>query len=138
MIMKKKVLVVDDTRTVRFFLEQVLVSAGFDVTCADDGFMALHCIRKCVPDLIMMDIEMPRMNGIECTREIKKRCKNIKIIMVTSRRERDKVSGAFEAGCDGYVTKPIDKQELLDKIEFFLKTSGARSDAAKTIKKFTP
>jgi CheY-like chemotaxis protein len=73
-------------------------------------------------DLILLDIIMPEMDGIEMCRKIKgdPTTKEIPIIMVTTKGEPDKVEQAFLAGCDDYVTKPIDKVELIDKVKKYL------------------
>lgn len=121
-----KILIVDDSATVRAAEHQILTGAGFEVVSATNGLEALRCIRDEEPDLALLDVQMPMMDGIECCSEIKNRHKNVKVIMVTSGRDRKTVSAAFAAGCDGYVTKPIDSEELLAKIDLLVVLSGAK------------
>jgi CheY-like chemotaxis protein len=116
--MKIKVLIVDDARTIRFHERGLLEEMGYEVDEATDGFNALEKIKNAKPDLMLMDIMMPNMNGIECCRRIKSDpdLKEIKIIIVTSENEYGRVKEAFRAGCDDYISKPIDKVEITRKI----------------------
>jgi CheY-like chemotaxis protein len=121
--MSGKILVVDDTETVRLYEQMLLTGQGYDVDMAADGVDALERIAKQRPDLVLLDIMMPRMDGIECCRRIKEnaKTKEIKVIMVTTKSEYGKVKEAFVAGCDDYITKPIDKSEMFTKIKDLLK-----------------
>ena len=116
--MKIKVLIVDDTTTTRMHERLLLVDLGFEIDEARDGIEAMKKVSVDRPDLVLMDIEMPKMDGIECCRMIKqdKRFRETKVIMVSSKDEFSKIDEAFKAGCDDYVTKPIDRAELLEKI----------------------
>ena len=84
---------------------------------------ALEKIAKAKPDLVLLDVMMPRMDGIECCSMIKNdpSTKDVKVVMVTTKSEYAKVKEAFAAGCDDYVTKPINKDELVTKVEELLK-----------------
>lgn len=82
----------------------------------NDGKEAVDFVQKMTPDIILMDIEMPAMNGIDATKEIKKNKKQIPIIMLTSHSEKEKVFGAFSSGANGYCIKDIDMQELIGVI----------------------
>ena len=121
--MSKKVLVVDDTETIRRYEEMILSREGYDVEMAADGIEALAKIRAHQPDVVFLDIMMPRMDGIECCRQIKTddATKEIKVVMVTTKSEYEKVKEAFEAGCDDYITKPIDRNELITKANDLMK-----------------
>jgi PleD family two-component response regulator len=116
--MKMKVLVVDDTRTARFREKMLMEELGCEVEEAGDGVEALLKIEADVPHIVLLDIMMPDMCGIECCREIKRRFhpSGIKVIMVTAEEDYEKIDSAFKAGCDDYVIKPIDREELLEKV----------------------
>ncbi|MDD5310114.1 MAG: response regulator [Deltaproteobacteria bacterium] len=123
--MKQKILVVDDTETMRHFQRLFLEAQGYEVALAEDGIDALDKIPAFGPDLILMDCTMPRMDGLECCRRIKADgvLREVKVIMVTSKSEYDHIRDAFAAGCDDYVTKPVDRTELLLKTRDLLKFS---------------
>ena len=116
--MKKKVLLVDDTKTVIMSEKMMLMGQGFEVDIAGNGLEAIDKVASFNPDVILMDIMMPQLNGIEACQRIKSNpeTKDIPIIMVTTKGEREKVEAAFAAGCNDYVTKPINKLQLLTKI----------------------
>jgi CheY-like chemotaxis protein len=126
--MANKVLIVDDTETMRLYEQMLLTGQGYDIETATDGVEALAAVQSFRPDLVLLDIMMPRMDGIECCRRIKSSedTKDIKVIMVTTKSEYERVKEAFAAGCDDYVTKPIDKAELLTKIKDLLRFMDLR------------
>ncbi|WP_085317666.1 response regulator transcription factor [Derxia lacustris] len=114
----KKVLVVDDSPTERFFLADLLTKAGFVVTTADSGEEAVAKTHEQRPDLILMDVVMPGANGFQITRQISRDpdVGHIPVIMCTSKsQETDKIWG-MRQGARDYVTKPINADELLSKI----------------------
>ena len=117
--MTLQVLIVDDTRTIRYQLKELLAGRGFDVYEACDGVEALEKIQANKPHILLMDIMMPNMDGIECCRRIKSnpRLKDIKVVMVTTKGEYAKVNEAFKAGCDDYITKPIQPTEFGSKVD---------------------
>lgn len=114
---KKKILLVDDSRT-SIFLERMILKDSYDIVTAMDGEEAVRTAESERPDLILMDVVMPRMTGFEAVREIRSRpgTGGIPIIMVTTRSEARNVETGFESGCTDYVTKPIDADELLFKV----------------------
>ena len=116
--MRIKTLVVDDMRTIRFYERKLLEEMGYEVEEAEDGFEAISKMRIVKPHLVLLDIVMPRMNGIECCRRIKTEpaLSSIKVIMVSSKNEYAGVDEAFKAGCDDYVIKPIQQGELIRKL----------------------
>jgi len=127
--MAERILVVDDTRTVRRLQEVMLRQEGYEVLAASDGEMALELIAERPPDLVLLDLMMPRMDGIECCRRIKSQpqTRGIKVVMVTSKDERAEVRKAFDAGCDGFITKPVQKEELLRQVASLLRIARARA-----------
>ena len=126
--MANRVLIVDDTETMRLAEQMMLAGEGYEIDVADDGVEALNRISISRPDLVLLDIMMPRMDGIECCRRIKADAglKDIKVVMVTTKSEYERVKEAFAAGCDDYVTKPIDKNELISKLRDLMKFVSLR------------
>jgi CheY-like chemotaxis protein len=121
--MASKILIVDDTETMRLYEHMLLSGQGYELDMAENGVQALEKIDVFKPDLVLMDIMMPEMDGIECCRRIKsnEKTKNTKVVIVTTKSEYGKVKEAFAAGCDDYVTKPINRVELLSKMGELLK-----------------
>jgi len=118
--MPKKILIVDDTTSVRMLIRMILKSTDYELEDATDGVEAFKCCNSSSPpDLMLLDIIMPNMDGIECCRLIKanKKTKHIPIIMVTTKGESQQMESAYAAGCDDYLTKPINRIELLAKIK---------------------
>jgi len=120
--MSKKILVVEDQEDNRQILRDLLSSAGYDMSEAENGEEALVAVAKERPDLILMDIQLPIMDGYEATRRIKSdpKTRAIPIIVVTSYALSGDEAKAREAGCDAYVTKPYSPRALLAKIKEFL------------------
>jgi len=115
---RKKILIVDDSPTERHVLQDLLSKAGFEVVASDNGEDAIIKARQVRPDLILMDVVMPGLNGFQATRAISRDpdTKKIPIIMCTSKsQETDKVWG-LRQGARDYIVKPVDPQELLAKI----------------------
>ena len=115
---KKKILVVDDSRTALFMVTTILRKERYELVTASDGEQALEMAASERPDLILMDVIMPRKTGFEACRELKRRedTKAIPVILVTTRGEGENVEAGFQSGCNDYVTKPINAQELLTKV----------------------
>ena len=115
---RKKILVVDDSRTALFMVTTILRKERYELVTACDGEQALEMAAAERPDLILMDVIMPRKTGFEACRELKRRedTKSIPVILVTTRGEGENVEAGFQSGCNDYVTKPINAQELLTKV----------------------
>jgi two-component system cell cycle response regulator DivK len=118
----KTILVVEDQEDNRQILRDLLGSAGFRIIEALDGVQALTVARSQRPDLILMDIQLPLVDGYEATRSIKRdpELKHIPVIAVTSYALSGDEQRAREAGCDAYVAKPYSTRHLLAKIGQFL------------------
>lgn len=115
----KKILVVDDSPTERFALIEFLSKQGFSVVTAENGEEGVAKSKAEKPDLILMDVVMPGINGYQATRTISRDedTRNIPIIMTTSKdQETDKIWGMRQGAFD-YMTKPLDLEELLKKIQ---------------------
>ncbi len=114
----KKILVVEDDALIRELVRINLEGAGFVVALATDGFQGLEMARSENPDLIVLDIMLPKMDGFKVCRILKfdDKYKHIPIIMLTARiQEVDKETG-FKTGADAYMTKPFEPEELIKKI----------------------
>lgn len=116
---RKKILLVDDSNTILMMEKMILAKHGFDLVTASDGEQALERAEKERPDLILMDVVMPRMGGVEALRRLHQNesTSAIPVIMVTTRGEAENVETAFESGCTDYVTKPINSLDLITKIQ---------------------
>ncbi len=115
----KRILVVDDDRNLRKIIQTNLELAGYDVSTAAGGDEAMHVLDSMQPDLVVLDVMMPVMDGFEVARRIRRHPSNthVPIIMLTAKGEvEDKLEG-FEAGADDYMTKPFGPQELLARVK---------------------
>jgi two-component system cell cycle response regulator DivK len=120
--MGKCILVVEDQEDNRQILRDLLGNAGFDLIEAENGEEALAAVAKQRPDLILMDIQLPMMDGYEATRRIRANpeMKHVPIIAVTSYALTGDEAKALEAGCTAYVTKPFSPRALLAKVREYL------------------
>ncbi|HEY6546610.1 MAG TPA: response regulator [Vicinamibacteria bacterium] len=116
--MRKKILLADDSKTALFMVSTLLKKEQYVLVTAHDGQQAVEVAIAEHPDLILMDVVMPRKTGFEACLELKNRedTKSIPVILVTTRGEGDNVETGFACGCNDYVTKPINAQELLAKV----------------------
>ncbi|AUJ28765.1 MAG: response regulator YycF [Liquorilactobacillus hordei] len=125
----KKILVVDDEKPISDIVKFNLTKEGFDVYTAFDGQEAVEQVEEIVPDLILLDIMLPKMDGLEVAREVRKKY-DMPIIMVTAKdAEIDKVLG-LELGADDYVTKPFSNRELVARVKANLRRQTAASSSA--------
>lgn len=123
-----KILVVDDERNICELLGLYLKKDGFETEFAYDGKMALDLFVKFKPDLILLDIMLPLIDGWQVCREIRK-TSNIPIIMVSAKGETfDKVLG-LELGADDYITKPFDSKEVLARIKSVLRRTSSEEES---------
>ncbi|MDO9106783.1 MAG: response regulator [Methylovulum sp.] len=121
------VLVVDDSLSQRRALEQLLQDAGFQVTTARDGVEAAEQLAAFRPDIVLTDLEMPRMNGIELTSHIRTRenLNTLPVIIITSRTTQTHRKMAEAAGADFYLVKPVREDDLLTKIQGLIEDAAA-------------
>jgi DNA-binding response OmpR family regulator len=125
----QRILVVDDDADIRGLLRELLERRGFAVTEAADGRQALQELYGRRPDLILLDVGMPGMDGwttLERIRELSE----VPVVMLTARSEELEKTRGLRAGADDYVTKPFGRQELLARIEGLLRRAGGRDAAA--------
>ena len=120
----KKILVVDDEKPISDIIKFNLKKEGYDVYTAYDGEEALQKVEEVNPDLILLDLMLPKIDGLEVAREVRK-THNMPIIMVTAKdAEIDKVLG-LEMGADDYVTKPFSNRELVARVKANLRRQSA-------------
>lgn len=114
--MNKKILVVEDEKAIADILEFNLKKEGYETVCAYDGEAGLSAAGSENPDLILLDVMLPKLDGFEVCKEVRK-ASNVPIIMLTAREEEvDKVLG-LELGADDYITKPFSMRELMARIK---------------------
>jgi two-component system response regulator (stage 0 sporulation protein F) len=112
----KKILIVDDQKGVRRLLEELFKKDGWEVHLAADGKEAVERAEEFLPDIILMDMKMPNMNGLEASRIILKKFTDLDIIMMTAYGEMDIVKDALDSGVKRCITKPFDIINLRDTI----------------------
>ena len=119
----RKILVVEDNQDNREMVVKVLKFHGYQVVEAVDGEEAIEKAKSENPDLILLDIYLPKMDGYEATKILKRdgRLKDIPVIALTAHAMKGNREEALAAGCDGYIPKPIDVRELPKQIQHFLK-----------------
>jgi two-component system, cell cycle response regulator DivK len=120
--MTKRILVVEDQEDNRQIIRDMLAGTGYEIIEAENGEEALAAVAKQRPDLILMDIQLPVMDGYTATRRIKAdpALRSIPIIAVTSYALSGEDKKAREAGCDAYIPKPYSPRELLAKVRQYL------------------
>lgn len=115
-MMKKKILVVDDEPSISMLLEFNLKLVGFEVHCVYDGEAVFEAIQTFRPDLIVLDLMLPKMDGIQVTRKLRGQNNRVPIVMLTAMQDlNDKIAG-LDNGADDYMTKPFSPQELISRI----------------------
>ncbi|CAG0934384.1 Polar-differentiation response regulator DivK [Thermoflexales bacterium] len=118
-----KILIVEDNALNRALLLAVLKTQGFEILSAENGLQGLELARRELPDLILMDVMLPGLNGYEATRRLKAELltRHIPIIAVTANAAPAERERALDAGCDGYIAKPIDTRTLPGQVRLFLR-----------------
>lgn len=119
---KVDILVVDDTSSNLEFLEEILTQAGYRFRAANDGNAAFNSIREKMPDLILLDIKMPGMDGFEVCRKLKadKNTNSVPVIFITVLKDEQSKLRAFQAGASDYITKPFLAEEVLTRVRMHL------------------
>ncbi len=121
--MTRKILVVDDTRNVQVLLSDYLTNQDFEVLAASDGREALSVVRGSNPDLILLDIMMPNMDGYQFISHLRHES-SIPVIMITAKQQEADIIRGFDLGADDYITKPFRLRELLVRIRAVLRRAG--------------
>jgi len=128
----ERILFVDDEEQIRKLLSTWLARHGYEVTVANDGWEALKAVRTKAPDLVITDVNMPNMNGLELTRRLRAdhRTARIPVIMLSARKQADDVLTGYAEGADEYIPKPVEMAVLAAKVEVLLRrfaTTGGQA-----------
>jgi len=126
----KRILVVDDEENIVALFEDELIDAGYDVTTATTGEEALSCLEDNPPDLIILDIRMPDMNGLEVLAKIREMHKELPVILCTAVHGLQDDFAVWEARISGYLTKPVDLDDLVYKVQEVLEKDGRKTETA--------
>lgn len=115
---RKRILIIDDSRTVQMMVSMILSREAYVVTTAADGEEGVRKAIADPPDLILLDVVMPKMDGFEACRRLRREpvTQAVPIIMMTTRGEATNVEQGYTAGCTDYITKPLDNIEFLAKV----------------------
>ena len=128
---KKTILIVEDEKNIVDILRFNLQREGFDTREAYDGQMGLELARSARPDLILLDVMLPKMNGFDVCRTLREEGDNVPVIILTAREEEtDKVLG-LEIGADDYITKPFSMRELIARVKTNIRRTAMLSTATK-------
>jgi DNA-binding response OmpR family regulator len=127
--MSRKILVVDDTRNVQLMLTDFLSSQDFEVLTASDGREALDAVRDSTPDLILLDIMMPNMDGYQFITQLR-RTSDLPVIMITAKQQEADLIHGFDLGADDYITKPFKMRELLVRMRAVLRRAAVKETEA--------
>lgn len=119
---KKRIVIAEDHTIVRDGLRSLLISEGdFNVVGeAEDGMEAIRCVKSSEPDLLLLDLNMPKMDGISTIKEVKKQAPNVKILALTMHKDEEYILEAFRSGADGYCIKTSSGEEVLSAIKIVL------------------
>ena len=128
--MSKKILIADDEPNIVAAIEFLLQQSGYEVHVAQDGEEALKLVEACIPDLVLLDVMMPKKSGYEVCTRIRERAdwRHIKIVMLSAKGREAEVNKGLSMGADLYVTKPFSTRELMATIKRLL-DQGSDADA---------
>lgn len=120
--MGNKILIADDEQNIVISLEFLMKREGFDVSIAVDGAEAIDKIRSEMPDLVLLDVMMPKKSGFEVCQEIKSdpALKSVRILMLTAKGRDTEVAKGLALGADAYMTKPFSTKELVERVRSML------------------
>ncbi|MED4603586.1 response regulator [Paenibacillus validus] len=127
--MKKKLLIVDDQNGIRILLMEVFSSEGYETYQASNGKLALEIVRNVSPDLVLLDMKIPGMDGLDILKHIKSIDASIKVIMMTAYGELDMIKEATDLGAIMHFTKPFDIDELRQAVNQQLRSPNNNSFA---------
>jgi phosphate regulon transcriptional regulator PhoB len=131
----KRILIIEDDRDIVELVRYNLANEGFQVTAASDGSAGLSALKKTPPDLLLLDLMLPKLSGLDICREVRRdeSLNRLPILMLTARGdEADRVVG-LEMGADDYVTKPFSPRELIARVKALLRRAEPPSDAPRII-----
>lgn len=117
----KKILLVDDEKSIHSYLRRKLSKLGYSVYIAEDGEEALSQAFSLLPDLVLLDIKLPKLNGIEVCKRLKSDdgTKNIPVLMLSAKAQSEEIEEGMRAGADKYLCKPISFPDILKEVHTF-------------------
>ena len=115
------VLLVDDDASIRRMLERTLAAEGYDVAAAADGGAALAAVERSMPDVLVVDVAMPGVDGLALTRRLRGKGLGVPILLLTARDALDERVAGLDAGADDYVVKPFESEELIARLRALLR-----------------
>jgi DNA-binding response OmpR family regulator len=121
--MKKRILIVDDEINVVKILKDRFVHLEYEVETASDGQQALEKVADFSPHLIILDIRMPKISGLEILGRVKTTYPHIRILVITASQKDDTHTACMEKGADGFILKPFKTREIIEKVENIIKTN---------------
>jgi len=129
------ILIVEDNPQSAELLQAYLEPLETDVRVAGDGIDAMRCIEEQVPDVILLDIMMPRMSGFEVCRKVKNnsQTRDVAVLMITALNETGDIERAIDCGADDFLNKPINKLEVLTRVKSLLKVRHLKSELERTL-----
>ena len=129
--MNKKILIADDEPNIVAAIEFLLQQSGYEVHVAQNGEEALQLVEACIPDLVLLDVMMPKKSGYEVCTRIRERAdwRHIKIVMLSAKGREAEVNKGMSMGADLYVTKPFSTRELMAKLKDLLDQESQRGTA---------
>ena len=118
----RKILLIDDSETILQMEQMILAKEPYELLIARDGAEGVARALERIPDLILMDVVMPRMGGFEALRQLRgnQRTSAVPVVMVTTKAEADSIETGYASGCNDYIVKPIDSMELIAKVRDLL------------------
>lgn len=121
--MTRRILIVDDEPNIVISLEYLMRREGYDVSIAADGEAAIAAAAEAPPDLVILDVMLPRMNGFEVCRRLRSdaRLAGLKILMLTAKGRESEVARGLDLGADAYVTKPFSTRDLVAEVRSMLR-----------------
>jgi DNA-binding response OmpR family regulator len=130
-----RILIVDDTPQAAELLEAYLSDAGYELRTASDGEATLKMVAEWAPDLILLDVMMPRISGFEVCKRLRGNpaSRDVAILMITALDQQSDVERAVEAGTDDFLSKPIKKSELLHRVRAMLRSRQHKRDLDRTL-----
>jgi DNA-binding response OmpR family regulator len=130
-----RILIAEDTPQAAELLELYLTEAGYDTAIAADGEQAMQRIRDYQPDLILLDVMMPRLSGFEVCKRLRAEpaTREIGVIMVTALDQQSDIDRAVEAGTDDFLSKPINKEELFKRVKSLLASRRHRGELERAL-----
>ena len=117
---KASILICDDERGIRESLKLIL-EKDYALDYVTHGKEAVEYVKKHPPDLVIMDIKMPHMNGLDALRRIRRACPRVRILMITGYESSDVAAQAIQLGANDYLTKPFEREKVWEKVEALLK-----------------